>query len=315
VSGSLPDTSFPRFRSPLSLTNRTKIMIRIAVVFLLFSLTSPAAEMPSQAGDAIASLQARHGGRLGVAALDTGSGRRISHRAGERFLMCSTFKFLAVAAVLHRVDLKEDRLDRFVPYSAADLLEYAPVTREHVRDGRMSLGALCAAALTLSDNTAGNLLLKSIGGPAGLTHYVRSLGDETTRLDRMEPELNSAPPADPRDSTTPAAMLNDLRALLLGHALSDQSRGQLNDWMNRNQTGAAMIRAGVPSTWQVGDKTGRGANGVTNDIAILRPPNRPPILLAIYSAGSNAPGEARTAAIAEVARLVIQALSRPEGGE
>ncbi len=288
--------------------------IPLSLSLFLFSLAARAAPSPNFE-QAVTGLEARHGGRIGIAALDTGGGRHIEHRANERFLMCSTFKLLAAAAVLHRVDQKQDRLDRFVPYSASDLLEYAPVTKQHVNEGGMSLGALCHAAITVSDNTAGNLLLKSIGGPAGLTRYVRSLGDEMTRLDRMEPDLNAAPPGDPRDSTTPTAMLNDLRTLLLGHALSDESRRQLNEWMNRNETGAGMIRAGVPSTWQVGDKTGRGANGVTNDIAILRPPNGSPVLLAIYSAGLDAPGDARTAIIADVTRLVIQALSRQEGGE
>jgi beta-lactamase class A len=169
----------------------------------------------------------------------------------------------------------------------------------------MTLGALCAAAITMSDNTAANLLLESIGGPAGLTRYARSLGDNKTRLDRMEPALNSASPGDVRDTTTPAAMLNDMRTILLADALSAESRRLLENWMHHNKTGAGMIRAGVPSNWQVGDKTGRNGNGTINDIAIIRPPNRAPILLAIYSTGSNLSSETGTAAIAEAARLVV----------
>ncbi len=222
--------------------------------------------------------------------------------------MCSTFKFLAAAAVLKRVDDKQEKLERFVSYDAKDILEYAPVTKEHLKDGGMTLGALCAAAIEQSDNTAGNLLLNAIGGPTGLTNFVRALGDRVTRLDRIEPELNSAIPGDERDTTTPAAICSDMQRLLLDDALSEASRHQLEDWLRRNETGGPMIRAGVPQTWSVGDKTGRGANGATNDIAIMRPPNRPPILLAIYSVGSTATANDRAAAIAEVAKMVAESL-------
>jgi beta-lactamase class A len=254
----------------------------------------------------VEAIETRLGGRLGVAALDTGSSRRLEHRASERFPMCSTFKLLAVAAVLHRVDEKAEQLTRFIPYTKADLLEYAPVTTEHVHEGGMTLAALCAAAVEESDNTAANLLLQTIGGPEGLTRYARSLGDEQTRLDRLEPDLNSAVPGDKRDSTTPAAMVANLRTLLLGHALSQQSRQLLDNWLAENKTGGEMIRAGLPNEWKIGDKTGRGSNGATNDIAIIRPPGKSPILLAIYFVGSTASQKARQAAIADVARIVAE---------
>ena len=252
----------------------------------------------------IAAIEKRLGGRLGVAAIDTGSSRRLEHRAGERFPMCSTFKLLAAAAVLHRVDEKKEQLTRFIPYTKADLLEHAPVTREHVNEGGMTLSALCAAAIEYSDNTAANLLLQTIGGPEGLTRYARSIGDEQTRLDRLEPHLNSAVPGDERDTTTPEAMVGDLRALLLGNALAQQSRQLLDSWLAENKTGADLIRAGLPNDWKIGDKTGRGENGATNDIAIIRPPGRSPIVLAIYFVGSTAAPKARQAAIADVARIV-----------
>jgi beta-lactamase class A len=223
--------------------------------------------------------------------------------------MCSTFKFLAVAAVLKRVDEKKESLSRFVSYGAKDILEYAPVTKEHLTEGGMTLGALCAAAIEQSDNTAGNLLLDSIGGPAALTNFARNLGDQTTRLDRKEPDLNSAIPGDERDTTTPAAMCLDMQKLLLGDALSEASRRQLEDWLQHNETGGSMIRAGVPSNWIVGDKTGRGANGAMNDIAIMRPPGRAPILLAVYSAGSTATANDRAAAIAEAAKIVAESFA------
>lgn len=278
----------------------------VAIFVLLLAVDAGGAR--NDAVNHIAASEARVGGRIGVAALDTGSGKRLDYRAEERFPMCSTFKFLAAAAVLKRVDQKQDKLERFVPYDARQILEYAPVTKQHLKDGGMTLGALCAAAIEQSDNTAGNLLLDAIGGPSGLTSFARSLGDDTTRLDRKEPELNAAVPRDERDTTTPAAMCLDMQRLLLGNALSKSSRTQLEEWLQRNETGGLMIRAGVPKTWRVGDKTGRGANGATNDIAIMRPPDRAPILLAIYSVGSTAGANDRSAAIAEVTKTVIESL-------
>jgi beta-lactamase class A len=256
----------------------------------------------------LAAIEAKVGGRLGVAAIAPRSGEAIEYRAKQRFPMCSTFKLLAVAAVLHRVDQNEEQLDRFISYSAADLLEYAPVTREHVGEGGMTLSALCAAAITLSDNTAANLLLKTIGGPEGLTRYARALGDEHTRLDRMEPDLNDITLGDERDTTTPAAMLKNLQALLLQDKLSPTSRVQLETWMVENKTGDNLIRAGLPKDWRVGDKTGRGGVGATGDIAIVRPPGKPPLLLVIYEVGSTASFETRAEGIASVARLVAQTL-------
>jgi beta-lactamase class A len=266
--------------------------------------STPAA---NHAADRIAAINARVGGRIGVAALDTGTGQHIEYKANERFPMCSTFKVLAAAAVLKLVDQGKEHLDRRVVYGKEDILEYAPVTKEHLKEGRMTLGNLCAAAIEQSDNTAGNLLLRTIGGPLGLTSFLRALGDETTRLDRIEPDLNTAIPGDERDTTTPAAMRDDLVRLLSRDVLSPASRRQLETWLAGNKTGAQMIRAGVPTTWRVGDKTGRGDNGATNDVAVLRPPNRPPIFLAIYSVGSAASANERTATVAEVARVVAAA--------
>src|SRR5882724_4405488 len=284
--------------------SRISSMVR-GLVLLAF-LAGSAAYAENDAADRIAAIETRIGGRIGVAALDTGNGKRLDYRAEERFPMCSTFKFLAAAAVLKRVDEKQEKLERFVPYNAKDILEYAPVTKEHLKEGGMTLGALCAAAIEESDNTAGNLLLDVIGGPAGLTNFVRTLGDRVTHLDRIEPELNSAIPGDERDTTTPAAISSDMHRLLLGDALSEASRRQLDDWLQRNETGGPMIRAGVPKTWSVGDKTERGSNGATNDIAIMRPPGRAPILLAIYSVGSTATANDREAAIAEAAKIVAE---------
>jgi len=266
--------------------------------------STPAANV---AADRIAEINARVAGRIGVAALDTGTGKHIEYQANERFPMCSTFKVLAAAAVLQLVDEGKEQLDRMVAYGKEDILEYAPVTKEHLKEGGMTLANLCGAAIEKSDNTAGNLLLRVIGGPSGLTSFLRALGDETTRLDRMEPDLNTAIPGDERDTTTPAAMRDDLVRLLTGDVLSPASLRQLEMWLAGSKTGAQMIRAGVPTTWCVGDKTGRGDNGAINDVAVLRPPNRPPIFLAIYSVGSAAAASERTATVAEVARVVATA--------
>jgi beta-lactamase class A len=265
---------------------------------------APPTEAPPGAARGLAAIEARVGGRLGVAALDTGSGRRIEYRAGDRFAMCSTFKLLLAAAVLARVDAGRESLDRVVAYGPRDLLDYAPVTREHLPEGGMTVSALCAASVEFSDNTAANLLLASLGGPEGLTRYARSLSDAVTRLDRVEPWLNANEPGDPRDTTTPAAMLADVKTLLLADALSAASRGRLEAWLSASRTGAARLRAGFPPEWRAGDKTGTGNSGATNDIAIAWPPDRPPVIVAAYLSGSSAPLAAREAALAEIGRLI-----------
>ena len=245
-------------------------------------------------------LETTSGGRLGVATLDTASGARAGHRAGERFPMCSTFKLLAVAAVLARVDRGRERLDRRIAFSTADLLEYAPVTRARVAEGSMPIADLCEAAITVSDNTAANLLLATLGGPAGLTAYARSLGDRVTRLDRIEPALNEAAPGDPRDTTTPSAMLGDLKILLVGTALSRASRERLIAWLVATATGDRRLRAGVPAGWRVGDKTGSGEHGTTNDIGIAWPPGRAPILITAYLTNTSHDVAAREAVLANM---------------
>jgi beta-lactamase class A len=259
----------------------------------------------NDAGPALADLERRSGGRLGVAALDTASGRQTGHRADERFPLCSTFKFLAAALVLARVDRGDERLDRRIVFSAEDLVTYSPVTKDHVGPGGLSVAEICEAAVTLSDNAAGNLMLASFGGPPALTAYARTLGDGLTRLDRIETELNEATPSDPRDTTTPAAMLGTMRRLLVDDALSAGSRQRLSGWLLASKTGGKRLRAGLPTDWRVGDKTGAGGNGTANDIAIAWPPGRKPILIAVYFTGSTISDEARNAVIADAGRLAV----------
>ncbi len=252
----------------------------------------------------LAQIEKRIGGRLGVAALDTGTGRGMAWRADEPFAMCSTFKLLLAACILKRVDAGEDQLGRSISYTNKDLPEYAPVTRSHVREGAMPVGALCAAAIEVSDNAAANLLLAQVGGPEGLTEFIRSLGNQVTRLDRTEPELNTALPGDPRDTTSPAAMLDSMAKLLTGNALSQDSQNQLSMWLEQSTTGKNRLRAGMPRTWRAGDKTGTGDHGAMGDIGIFWPPGRKPILIAAYLMEGNAPADRREGAFAAVAREI-----------
>ena len=224
--------------------------------------------------------------------------------------MCSTFKVLAAAAVLKRVDENKEKLDRFVRYGEAQLMSYAPVTREHVKEGGMTLEALCAAAVEQSDNTAANLLLEAIGGPEKWTEFARSLGDKFSRLDHTEPDLNIARPGKEDDTTTPAAMCANLQRLFTSDVLSVASRTKLEGWMQQGQTGLKMIRASIAADWKVGDKTGRSGDGATNDIAVLRPPAGGPIFLAIYTVDPVEPQDARDQLVAEVAKTAIEALKK-----
>jgi beta-lactamase class A len=249
----------------------------------------------------LAALEHRHGGRLGVAVLDTGSGVRVSWRGDERFLLCSTFKLLLAGAVLKKVDSGTENLDRRIVFGKDALLEYAPVAKQQVGPPGMPLSQLCEAAVTLSDNTAANLLLASIGGPHGVTRYARTLGDRLTRLDHVEPALNR--PNGEDDTTTPWAMLGDMHKLLLGDVLSHASRERLTRWLAPNKTGGDSLRAGLPPDWREGDKTGSGRTA-NNDVAILWPPRRKPLLVTAYYDNADAGVSSRKAVLAEVGRIV-----------
>jgi beta-lactamase class A len=287
---------------------RTALKQALAALPALLPWRLHAQTATAEADRTLAGLEARHGGRLGVAVLDTGSGARLERRAHERFAMCSTFKTLAAALVLARVDRNDERLDRRVVFAKGDLVTYSPVTEKRVGAPGMTLAELCEAAITLSDNTAGNLLLASVGGPAALTAYLRSIGDAVTRLDRIETDLNEATPGDPRDTTTPAAMLETVRRVVVGDALGDvlsaASRERLTSWLVANRTGDARLRAGFPKDWRVGDKTGSGNHAATNDVAVVWPPGRPPLVVAVYYAESSASDGARNGILADVARAI-----------
>ena len=261
----------------------------------------------------VAALESKHGGRLGVAVLSDNGMSLFSYRANERFAMCSTFKALLAAAVLARVDAKQESLERPISYSASDLLEYAPITKEHLNDGHMTVAELSAATIQYSDNTAANLLLDTLGGPKALTAYLRSIGDSTTRLDRNEPSLNANLPNDPRDTSTPDAMAATLQKVLIGDRLSPASREQLKLWMFGNTTGDSKLRAGFDKFWLIGDKTGSGANGASNDVAIVFPRRLAPFVISVFYTGSGESGDEKNAVIAGVARITrgVLASQRP----
>lgn len=251
----------------------------------------------------VAALEAAAQARLGVFIIDTATGREFGYRADERFLMLSSFKLLASALVLARVEQGQESLQRRIRYAREDLVTWSPVTEKHVGGEGLTLAQLCEATITTSDNTAANLILASYGGPAALTAYVRSLGDTVTRLDRTEPELNLPSGAHMLDTTTPRAMTQTLHKLLVGDALTAGSRATLIEWLKANTTGDKRLRAGVPTDWSIGEKTGTNRTDA-NDIGIAWPPGRAPLLVSAYLAESTAPAAARDAALAGVARLM-----------
>ncbi len=257
--------------------------------------------------ESFARLEKDNNGRLGVAVLDTGSGDSVGYRKDERFAMCSTFKMLLAAAVLERVDSGKEKLDRTIAIGATGFLPNSPVSLEHA-GGSMTIRDLSAAIVTRSDNTAANLLLASIGGPPGVTGFARSLGDTVTRLDRVETALNEALPGDPRDTTSPAAMVANMRGLLVDNKLSPASREQLIEWLVANKTGDERIRAGLKRGWRVGDKTGSNGDNTTNDIAIIWPGRQAPVLVATYLTVCVGPESKRNAVLAQVGREVAECI-------
>ncbi|MBF6299363.1 class A beta-lactamase [Nocardia amamiensis] len=264
--------------------------------------TTPAAATPS-----FIEMETNHAARLGVYATDTASGRTVAYRDGERFPMASTFKGLACGALLRDHPLSTGYFDQVIHYPRTDLVEYSPVTEKHVDTG-MTVAELCDAAITVSDNTAGNQLLKLLGGPAGFTAFLRSIGDNTSRLDRWETELNTAIPGDERDTTTPAALAADYRVLVLGDVLGEPERERLKSWLIANTTGDKRIRAGLPAGWTVGDKTGSPAYGSALDVAIAWPPGRAPLVIAVLTTKFEQNAQADNPLVADAARAAVEAL-------
>jgi beta-lactamase class A len=267
--------------------------------------TASASAPITAAGD-FAALEKASGGRLGVTLLDSATGQRIGHRQDERFPMCSTFKFVLCAAVLHQADAGRLTLDQRVPVRQQDMLSHAPVTTRHVGKD-LSVRDLCRATMITSDNPAANLLLGVVGGPSAVTRFLRDNGDAVTRNDRLEPDMNRFAPGDPRDTTSPAAMAASLQRFVLGTVLQPASRQQLADWLIDNETGDARLRAGLSKAWRVGDKTGSNGEDTTNDIAILWPTaGGAPWVLTSYLQGATVDDAGRNDVLRQVAVIAEQ---------
>ena len=294
-------------------------MTHISRRTLIATATAAAAMLPAAARAkidldkrALADLERKSGGRLGVCILDTATGRSLAHRPDERFAMCSTFKLPLAAAILREADRGRLNLDTTVPVTKADLVPHAPVVEANLAKGGMTIRALAEAAQKQSDNAAANLLLKQIGGPAGFTQFFRDLGDQVTRADRYEPEMNRWTPGDDRDTTTPAAKAAIVAKFLTGDILAPASRDLLIQWMIDTKTGAKRVRAGLPQDWRAGDKTGTGYDdvcGKVNDVAIAWPPGKPPIIITGYfnTAGpADDVSDQDQAVLAEVGRIAAK---------
>ncbi|GAA5017040.1 class A beta-lactamase [Streptomyces siamensis] len=259
------------------------------------------------AHQAFTALEREFDARLGVFAVDTGTSTIVAHRADERFAYASTYKALAAAAVLDQNRLED--LARIVHYAQDDLVDHSPITEQHVDTG-MSLRALCDAAVRYSDNTAGNLLFDELNGPKGFQNALAALGDDTTQADRYEPALNEATPGDRRDTSTPRALAADLREFGLGDTLDAAERALLIDWLKRNTTGDNLIRAGVPGTWSIGDKTGSASHGTRNDIALAWPPHAAPVIIVVLSSRDAQDADYDDRLIARAAEVVVTALNQ-----
>jgi beta-lactamase class A len=289
--------------------DRRAFLLAVATIPLTLAASPRATEGPqvASAQARLATLEGTSGGRLGVSALNTGNGVQIPYRAHERFPFCSTFKVILAAAILARSTRIAGFLRQRVNYAQSDLVHYSPISEKRVAGG-MTVAELCSAAIQYSDNTSANLLMKILGGPSAVASFARSIGNQQFRLDRWETELNTAIPGDQRDTATPAAMARSLQSLVLGDTLPVSQREQLQDWLRGNRTGATRIRAGIPADWQIGDKTGSGGFGTANDIAVLWPPARAPIVLAVYHTQRETDAKSRDDVIAAAARIVVSAL-------
>ena len=294
--------------------NRTRMIHRrhfaqLASFCIAYPAVARPLTTPIDVSAAVRMAESACGGRIGLAVHDTATGRRFSHRGAERFPMASTFKMLLVAAVLARVDRRRDRLDRAIPVRASDILHVSPVSKAHV-GGTATVAELCEATIIYSDNSAANLLLPAVGGPAGLTAWLRAIGDGVTRLDRIEPLMSEAVPGDPRDTTTPDAIATTWERILLGTILIPASRALLTRWLVANTTGGTRLRAGLPKGWTIGDKTGTGGHGSVNDIAIVWPHRVAigPVFIASFVNGGTAPPDTMYKAHADLARAIAMAL-------
>ncbi|MBE0153224.1 FONA family class A beta-lactamase [Serratia sp. PL7] len=288
---------------------QTTLMVATVMPLLFGSvpLWAQSANAKANIQQQLSELEKNSGGRLGVALIDTADNSQILYRADERFPMCSTSKVMAVSALLKQSETDKNLLAKRMEIKQSDLVNYNPIAEKHLDTG-MTLAEFSAATIQYSDNTAMNKILEHLGGPAKVTEFARTIGDKTFRLDRTEPTLNTAIPGDKRDTTSPLAMAKSLQNLTLGKALGEPQRAQLVEWMKGNTTGGASIRAGLPTTWVVGDKTGSGDYGTTNDIAVIWPANHAPLVLVTYFTQPQQNAEARKDVLAAAAKIVTEGL-------
>jgi len=273
------------------------------------ALASPACALDAERLAAAARAEeAALPARVGLAVIDTKDGAEFAWRGDERFPLMSTHKAFSCAALLAKVDRGEASLAKRVVILATDLVSYSPITENHIAPDAMSLGDLCAAAIGVSDNTAANFVLDALDGPKGLTQFFRALGDDTSRLDRNETDLNENAPGDERDTTTPKAAAADLRKVLLGDALKPASRERLKTWMIEDRVAGPLLRAALPERWDIADKTGAGERGSRGIVAVIWPPDRAPVVAAIYLSETEAKMPARNAAIARIGKALTEAL-------
>ncbi|MCX5175052.1 class A beta-lactamase [Streptomyces virginiae] len=298
-------------RTPDASTSRRALLTVGAGVALAAALPVGTASAASPVAG-LRALEREYGARLGVYALDIASGRTVVHRADELFPMCSVFKTLAAAAVLRDLDHDGAHLAKRIHYTLQDVTDAGggSITEkpENIASG-LTVAELCSAAIAQSDNAAGNLLLRELGGPTAVTRFCRSLGDRTTRLDRWEPELNSAEPSRVTDTTSPRAIGRTYARLALGDALDSGDRERLNGWLLSNTTSGDRLRAGLPKDWAVADKTGAGSYGTNNNVGIAWPPGRPPMVLAILSTMPEATAPRDNTLIARTAKLLADTLA------
>lgn len=294
---------------------RRRSIVLAALTTLFAGMNMPTfASNPNSAHSAIqnelAKLEASAHGRLGLSAIGMASGMRVQYRADERFPVCSTFKTILAAAILKKSATDDRLLHKRIRYNKDELVKssYAPITEKHLTDG-MTIAELCATTLQYSDNAAANFLMQELGGPTAVTAYIRTIGDDTFRLDRWEPELNTAIPGDVRDTSTPAAMEKSLQRLALGDALTLPQREQFVTWLKGNTTGSKRMLAGVPKGWIVGDKTGTGSYGTTNDIGVIWPMAGAPIVAAIYFTQNEKDARPRDDVIASATRMLVATLT------
>ncbi|OMH39286.1 class A beta-lactamase [Motiliproteus sp. MSK22-1] len=253
----------------------------------------------------IAAIESKLDGRIGVAILNLHSGDKWTYKADSRFPVSSTFKVQLCGAILAKVDAGKESLNRPITFKKSEIVSWSPITEKRVQTG-MSVGELCEATITMSDNTAANLLLDMIGGPQGLTMFLRKIGDDITRLDRWETKLNEGVPGDLRDTTTPTAALGTLEKLLFGKVLSMSSRKQLTDWMINDKVADDLLRTSLPEGWKIGDKSGAGGYGSRSIIAFIMPPNKGPTLVTIYLTENEVDFSTRNRMIAEIGRLIVE---------